>query len=41
MHTSVETLAVSDVKATAKLLAAFIEEFTDLDAFDFAKEVLK
>jgi endoglucanase len=41
MHTSVETLAVSDVKATAKLLAAFIEEFTDLNAFDFAKEVLK
>lgn len=35
MHTSVETLAVSDVKATAKLLTAFIEDFTDMSEYEW------
>ena len=35
MHTSVETLAVSDVKATAKLLAAFIADFKDMSEFEY------
>lgn len=41
MHTSVETLAVSDVKATARLLAEFISDFKDMDCFDFEKEAAK
>ena len=40
MHTSVETLAVSDVKATAALLTEFIKDFSTLDEFSFEKEVL-
>lgn len=39
MHTSVETLAVADVKATAQLLTEFIKDFTNLDEFSFEKEV--
>ena len=39
MHTSVETLAVSDVKATAKLLAAYISEFKSIKHLSFEKEV--
>lgn len=35
MHTSVETLAVSDVKATAKLITAYIEEFRDTSSLSF------
>ncbi len=31
MHTSVETLAISDVKAVSKLLTAFITELTDVE----------
>ena len=35
MHTSVETLAVSDAKATAKLITAFISEFTGVEELSF------
>lgn len=35
MHTSVETLAVSDVKATTKLITAYISEFTRADSLSF------
>ncbi len=38
MHTSVETLAVSDVKATAKLITAYIEEFKDTKTLSFEEE---
>lgn len=40
MHTSVETLAISDVSATSELLTEFIKDFTTLDDFSFEKEVL-
>ena len=38
MHTSVETLAVSDVEAVSALLAAYIEDFEDADSLSFEKE---
>lgn len=38
MHTSVETLAISDVKAVSGLLTAFITEFEDISIFSFEKE---
>lgn len=40
MHTSVETLAISDVNATVDLIVEFIKDFTTLDDFSFEKEVL-
>ncbi len=40
MHTSVETLALSDVKATSQLLTEFIKDFTSADDFSFEKAVL-
>lgn len=39
MHTSVETLAISDVKATSKLLTAFIMDFRDMTDFVYSAEV--
>ena len=39
MHTSVETLAVSDVKAVSKLLTAFIMDFRDMSEFVYSAEV--
>lgn len=38
MHTSVETLAVSDVDAVARLLAAYIEDFESTDQLSFERE---
>ena len=35
MHTSVETLAIYDVKATAKLIKAYISEFQGRESLDF------
>lgn len=35
MHTSVETLAISDVKATAKLIKTYIAGFTRTDSLSF------